>query len=374
MRLIYFSPLPWSSFTQRPHEIVAYFHKVTGGKVLWIDPYPSRLPSWGDLFRPRAWSDNPAIPPGWLEVCTPLALPIDPLPFGARVNHHLFWQPLIKRLDHFITTGGHVFIGIGKPSALAIDMLRRFPEGGSFFDAMDDFPAFYGGLSKKAMTCWESQVLELVQQVFASSTHLLTRLSKLGARPTLVRNACAADQLPEPRPRTSSSVKTIGYIGTVGEWFNWDLTIKLAQAAPDSSVKIIGPIYHRPPSRLPHNITVEPACSHPQALEKMRSFDAGLIPFRRNRLTDSVDPIKYYEYRAMGLPVISTIFGEMAYRRSENGVFLLDDTCNFESTVYAACLYKDTADAITLFRRKNSWEERFASVALFHQDNPPISA
>lgn len=44
MQLVYLSPLPWDSFSQRPHQFVEWFHNKHGGEVLWIDPYPTRLP------------------------------------------------------------------------------------------------------------------------------------------------------------------------------------------------------------------------------------------------------------------------------------------------------------------------------------------
>jgi hypothetical protein len=37
-----------------------------------------------------------------------------------------------------------------------------------------------------------------------------------------------------------------------------------------------------------------------------RGFDVGLIPFRMNRLTRAVNPIKLREYLAAGLPVVSS--------------------------------------------------------------------
>ena len=38
----------------------------------------------------------------------------------------------------------------------------------------------------------------------------------------------------------------------------------------------------------------------------LRGADAGLIPYARNELTDSIFPMKVYEYLAAGLPVIAT--------------------------------------------------------------------
>lgn len=75
----------------------------------------------------------------------------------------------------------------------------------------------------------------------------------------------------------------------------------------------------------PANIKLLPECSHASAIAAMATFSVGLIPFKLNRLTASVDPIKYYEYRALGLPVLCTRFGEMALRDKEPGVWILDE-------------------------------------------------
>jgi len=42
-----------------------------------------------------------------------------------------------------------------------------------------------------------------------------------------------------------------------------------------------------------------------------RGFDVGLIPFRMNRLTRAVNPIKLREYLAAGLPVVSAPLPEV---------------------------------------------------------------
>ena len=91
----------------------------------------------------------------------------------------------------------------------------------------------------------------------------------------------------------------------------------------------------------------------------MARFSAGLIPFRCDALTAGVDPIKYYEYRAAGLPVLSTSFGEMALRGRDDGVYFLDRTDNLAGTVAAALGHRcDPAEA-NRFRRQNSWTSRF---------------
>ncbi len=46
--------------------------------------------------------------------------------------------------------------------------------------------------------------------------------------------------------------------------------------------------------------------SYEQLPDVLRAVDAGLIPYARNALTESVFPMKVYEYLAAGLPVVAT--------------------------------------------------------------------
>ncbi len=92
---------------------------------------------------------------------------------------------------------------------------------------------------------------------------------------------------------------------------------------------------------------------------EMARFGVGLIPFLRNQLTDSVDPIKYYEYRALGIPVLSSSFGEMPGHAQAGGVSLIDDQSDFHLAVNRALASRDSAEAVESFRERNSWQTRF---------------
>ena len=97
----------------------------------------------------------------------------------------------------------------------------------------------------------------------------------------------------------------------------------------------------------------------------MGDFDVGLIPFKKNSLTASVDPIKYYEYRALGLPVVSTAFGEMLVHGKEQGVFLLNGALDSKAIFDKALHYQADEPTVMLFREQNSWERRFFNAELF---------
>ena len=93
----------------------------------------------------------------------------------------------------------------------------------------------------------------------------------------------------------------------------------------------------------------------------MLSFTVGLIPFKLNELTAAIDPIKYYEYRSLGIPVLSTHFGEMSLRQGQPGIFIANTDSNLDYHINKAIDYEYPVSEIQTFRKINSWEARFNS-------------
>lgn len=365
MRLVYLSPVPWASFAQRPQKFVRWFHEKTGGDVLWLEPYPSRFPRPED-FKKIAVSDkteNDERQP-WLTVLKPTALPIEPLPASGLING-LFWYELLSVIKEF-SHDQQILLVIGKPTVLALQVLKQLKGCTSVYDAMDDFPTFYSGMSKKAMARRELEVGNKVSYIFTSSTNLRKKWEQHKLKIKFVPNGLDATLLPTAKTQYGmGESKIFGYVGTVGSWFDWKWMIHLAESHPNDQVHIVGPIFNRCGLTLPANLKLFPPCSHKDALIRMLSFDIAVIPFLKNDLTASVDPIKYYEYRALGLPVLSTSFGEMLYKGEQDGVYLCDSPAEITQAVNSALTYKTTVDYSEKFKLDNSWEARFDSTELF---------
>lgn len=369
-QLVYLSPLPWNSFNQRPHQFVEWFHNKHGGKVLWIDPYPTRLPNLGDFRRiksstflsrnPIKGNDNK---PPWIEVIQPFVPPIEPLP-GSCYVYRWLWNDILQATDRFIESQNETLLGIGKPSELALQVLFRYPFLKSVYDAMDDFPAFYQGISKFAMMNREQRIAKQATRISVSSTKLAERFTKYQSKLALVHNACAVDALPSINDTLKTRVsrkQVLGYLGTIGDWFDWAFVTKLAETVSSSTIQLIGPIFTKIPAPLPKNINFLPACEHSAAIQAMLSFTVGLIPFKRNDLTAAIDPIKYYEYRSLGIPILSTHFGEMSLRHGQPGIFITNTDCDLSDHINKAMDYKYPESEICAFRKINSWEARFNS-------------
>lgn len=365
MQLLYLSPLPWSSFAQRPHKLAEWFHAETGGRVLWVDPYPTRLPRLSDFNRLRA-TPSPAVTdiPVWLDVVRPVALPIEPLPLSGWFNR-LVWRDTLRTIKHFIAQGD-TMLGLGKPSVLGLQVLSLGPFHRTFYDAMDDFAAFYRGYSKHVMRERELETITRTDMVFASSSTLRATWQTVRPDVRLIHNACAPETLPDVVGCSKNLRPVLGYVGTIATWFDWELVIMLAHSCPDVCIRLIGPVFVAPPGDLPPNIEMLPPCNHADAMRHAQAFDIGLIPFRLNQLTDSVDPIKYYEYRALGLPVLTTSFGEMRFRSREPGVYMLERGTDLSAVVTSALSIYSAAgrDDALQFRERNSWSARFRATGL----------
>jgi glycosyltransferase involved in cell wall biosynthesis len=78
------------------------------------------------------------------------------------------------------------------------------------------------------------------------------------------------------------------------------------------SFALIGPIGPGEPNTDISALTSEPNIhllgprSYGELPDVLRAADAGLIPYARNQLTESIFPMKVYEYLAAGLPVVAT--------------------------------------------------------------------
>ena len=375
MTLLYFSPVPWNSYSQRPHYFARHFLARPGHRVLWVDPYPTRFPAWKDVRWTREQPHLTTARPERLTVIHPRTLPAEPLAAGRWLNRQIGWRRLESTVAS-VRGAQPLVIGVGRPSDLAREALARLDAVWTFYDAMDDFPEFYAGLARRSTGRCEQQIASAVDTVITVSSALWTKFDALGAKRQMIGNAFEMTSLPPAGAPTRAATPdearrpVFGYVGCIASWFDWSLVCGVAEAEPDAGVHIVGPRYQAPPRHLPPNVRLFPACLHAEGVRHMASFSVGLIPFRPNRLTAGVDPIKYYGYRGMGLPVLTTAFGEMAGRHaSDGGVYALDGTTGLASAAAAALAHRDAPGDLATFRDRHGWERRFADARLF-EDMP----
>lgn len=315
MKVVYLSAVPWLSINQRPHFFAKY--GLTNGinNLLWIEPYVSRFPSLADLIPGRH-----ALEPSGLDIISGLELstlglviPIEPINFLFKLLNKRKIDKIISDILKFISND--TILVIGKPSLLGLILIEHFKWRSIWYDAMDDFPSFYSGISRRNTIRMEKEISIRVDRILCSSHALMDKFSIYGEKKTsLVLNACADELCSSHIKRTIFSDKIIfGYIGTIASWFDWNWVKDLAEKNPDALIKIVGPIKTKIPLFLNKNIVFEAPIPHYKVMEKISEFDAVIIPFIQNELTKHVDPVKFYEYQLAGKPILSTPFGEMLW-------------------------------------------------------------
>lgn len=106
--------------------------------------------------------------------------------------------------------------------------------------------------------------------------------------------------------------KIIGYYGYLAEWMDYDMVRRAALSRPEYEFVFIGKsIYDTSKFDGVSNIHLLGLKPYKDLSDYAKLFDVATIPFVINEKMDCVSPIKFYEYCALGLPVITSKMREM---------------------------------------------------------------
>ncbi|HTG34662.1 MAG TPA: polysaccharide pyruvyl transferase family protein [Thermoanaerobaculia bacterium] len=178
------------------------------------------------------------------------------------------------------------------------------------YDVLDDWEEFH----RVGQAIWydeefERHLIGACDAVFAINEPLARRVRELGGEGVeLAGNGLKTgiEEVREPRPLVRGEI-TVGYFGYLaGAWFDWELIAEAARRRPAWRFYLIG--YGGSPGGMALPANVELLGKQPQAdlAAFAANWDVALIPFKPDRLAAGADPIKTYEYLAMGLPVVVT--------------------------------------------------------------------
>ncbi|MHB8060727.1 MAG: glycosyltransferase [Gaiellaceae bacterium] len=193
------------------------------------------------------------------------------------------------------------------------------------YHCVDDIAA-HSRIDSDAFARAEERFLARADLVIASSPPLAERLRPLTKNVRLMPNvadtelfATALDDGPIDPALAALARPRIVFVGAISAVkVNLELLAELAALRPKWSIVLVGPVGLGDPdtdvSRLEQTPGVH-LLGHRAPLELpalLRGVDAALIPYRLNRLTESIFPMKVYEYLAAGLPVVSTPLPSLA--------------------------------------------------------------
>ena len=227
------------------------------------------------------------------------------------------------------------------------------------YDVVDNWAEFHRvGLAEWYDPDFEAHLVFNADRVIAVNQRLADRLHALGRQGVnLVPNGARAgiDRIIEPVDLPRGEI-TLGYFGYLSEaWFDWDLIAQVAQEQPTWRIYLIG-YGGNGHHRLPDNVVLLGRVDPLRLSAHAAHWDVGIIPFKPSTLAADADPIKAYEYLAMGLPVVST--GCPAPMGAEALVLLADGAADFIRQVRRAAKETGMAAARRAFAARCSWRER----------------
>jgi glycosyltransferase involved in cell wall biosynthesis len=162
-----------------------------------------------------------------------------------------------------------------------------------------------------------------------------------------------------PRP-------VLGFIGAIKEWVDLDLLQQVAERRPDWTLVMVGPIGAGVDvsalSRLANVILL--GRRDRQVLPfYLKGFDVCLNPFRLNRLTETVSPLKFYEYLASGKPIASVPMPEI-----QEFAAVVEFGTGLEGFMDAIERALDDTPARKAERLRMAWENSWESRVAFMMD------
>jgi hypothetical protein len=180
------------------------------------------------------------------------------------------------------------------------------------YDCIDHFSVHCRENQQQTMASWEQLLIKCSSRIFYVCENLqeLHGATVADKQFSFIPNGVPDEWLKLRFTDKSGTRPKIGFFGALYEWVDLDLLAESARALPDMDFLLIGP--RRRNVRLSKlenipNIKIFPAVEFAKAPEVIAGFDVGLIPFKQDLIADCADPLKLYEYLALGKPVVSSV-------------------------------------------------------------------
>ena len=361
--LICFSHLRWNFVFQRPQHLMSRFAE-SGRVIFWEEP-EAALPEMEPALGVRTCAETGVV------VVTP-SLP-ETLADDAR-------EAVLKELlDAFLAGERGPFVR-WYYTPMMLPFSRHVASACTVYDCMDELANFR--FAPPELLALERELLATADVVFTGGYSLYE--AKKGFHPNIhpfpssvdrahfgrarAMDAAPDDQARLPRPR-------LGFYGVIDERMDLDLLASVADAHPEWSLVMVGPVVKIDPADLPQrpNIHYLGGKKYEALPAYLGGWDVAVMPFAINESTRFISPTKTPEYLAGGRPVVSTPITDVIRHYGDLGaVFIADGTEAFiaacERALALAQSGGDWLEEVDLKLANLSWDITHARMAgLVHE-------
>lgn len=344
-KILYFILVPWKWIKQRPHFIAEELLKDYKLTVAEKFPFNSKLRNHK--------GEN-------ISIKTYFQLPKDRIKLIHIINVLLQKCWLRKELNSSDI--------IWLTSPLQYTYLKNFDKSKVLvFDCMDDLIEFQPTAKRKAIFKLQEETLfKDADSVIASSKFLARKLcERYGERDILVVNNALRNginpqnnKLPETIHKLFNTDKfIITYIGTISNWFDFELMRFVLEENPIAILYLFGPLDTEIPKH--DRIKYGGVVNHDLVFSVMEASNLLIMPFIINDLILSVNPVKLYEYIYSGKPCLAPLYGES--ESFGEYVYLYEtpkDCSSIVSQIISGQGAKQSLEICREFTFSNTWFDR----------------
>ncbi|MCX7284916.1 MAG: UDP-galactopyranose mutase [Novosphingobium sp.] len=196
---------------------------------------------------------------------------------------------------------------------MMLSFSRHVDAACTVYDCMDELSNFR--FAPPELVALEAELLACADLVFTGGYSLYeakrTLHASVHAFPSSVdvaHFAKARTTASDPQDQAALPHPRLGFYGVIDERMDLGLLAALADARPQWSIVMVGPVVKIAPADLPQrsNIAYLGGKSYDELPAYAGGWDVALMPFAINASTQFISPTKTPEYLAAGLPVVST--------------------------------------------------------------------
>jgi len=318
--LICFSHLRWNFVFQRPQHLMSRFAEERR-VVFWEEP-EAALPGCEPALGVRTCAETGVV------VVTPS------LPEGMEEAEQE--SVLRQLLDGFLAGEKAPFVR-WYYTPMMLPFSRHIDSAATVYDCMDELANFRFAPSR--LLALESELFDAADVVFTGGYSLYE--AKKGRHPNVHPFPSSVDREhfgrarepgSDPDDQAAAARPRFGFYGVIDERMDLGLVEAMADAHPEWSVMMVGPVVKIDEADLPRrpNIYYLGGKKYEELPSYLGGWDVAISPFAINEATRFISPTKTPEYLAGGRPVVSTPIIDVKRHYSDlEAVFIADGAAEF---------------------------------------------
>jgi teichuronic acid biosynthesis glycosyltransferase TuaH len=385
--VVFISLEPWDEVWRRNQFLCdGLLRKVADSKILFVQPPCDNSHALRSQKFTKIRSSPLLVSGGYggrLRWLTPIKWFPKSLPAGRVWNEKQLSRQIKRAMLDLGWTATHLWINEHEAAHLLCEGIAS----NTLYDITDDWTKFSGNQSQlELITCQDATLCKSCDHVIVCSQQLFDDKAKLVdfKRIHLIPNGVQVEHY-EAVVDTSLSVHKIaehwtkpvfGYTGTIhGDRVDVSLVAAVAKAYPSATIAMVGPnLLNQTEQRELNrysNVVFTGSQRYIDLPDVMRAFDVCMVPHLVTPFTESLNPIKLWEYLAAGKPVVST--NVAGFRDYPDLVSIADKSDDFVSLLDLALSERPDLPAQRQeVARQHTWDQRIKAVEVLLVGNEAV--